>query len=59
MDFFPSLSENSLPGLLKTGTFVVIVLLWLRFIGVPWSHIGRICLFCLISMILLVACFPP
>lgn len=56
MDFFPT---PSLPELLKTGVFIAAILLWLRFIGVPWSHIGRIFLFCLILMILLVVCFPP
>jgi hypothetical protein len=55
MDLFPT---PSLPDLFKTGTFVAIILLWLRFIGVPWSHIGRICLFCLIFMNLLVMCCP-
>ena len=55
MDFFPSLT---LPGLLRTGTFIAVVLLWLRFIGVPWSHIRRISLFCLIFMILFVMCCP-
>lgn len=55
MDFFPTLT---LPGLLRTGAFIVVVLVWLGFIGVPWSHIGRISLFCLIFIALLIKCCP-
>lgn len=56
MDLF---ATPSLPDLLKTSIFAGIILLWLRFIGVPWSHLGRICLFCLIFLILLAVCFTP
>lgn len=56
MDFFPT---PTLPGLLRTGAFIVVVLVWLRFIGVPWSHIGRISLFPLIIIALLIKCCPP
>jgi hypothetical protein len=55
MDLFPT---PSLTAFLKPSTFIAIILLWLCFIGVPWNHIGRIALFCLIFKILLIKCLP-